>query len=81
MSIVLHIKDYSTIKTKVTDEPLGHLIALTNHQESVEKLLMCQHCKEVWVDILPTTMPVRLIECECCGRTGHVIDSVPRRLR
>lgn len=78
---VLHIKDFPLIKTKLTMDPLGHVVALTNYQEAVEKLLMCQHCKEVWVDILPATMPVRLIECEGCGRVGHVIDSVPRRRR
>lgn len=78
---ILHIGDYPYIKSKFTTEPLGDVIPLSWWQETTEKLLMCQHCKDVWIDILPTAFPVHLLECEVCMRKGGVIASIPRRLR
>lgn len=57
------------------------VIPLSWYQECAEKLLMCQNCKDVWIDFIPVTFPAHQLECETCLQKGFVIGSVPRRMR
>jgi hypothetical protein len=77
---IMHINDYPKPKS-CHGGSAGGVVPITWWQETVEKLLMCQKCKDVWVDIIAVTMPIHQIECETCLQKGYIIDSIPRRLR
>jgi len=59
----------------------GEIIALSHYQDCEERMLMCNSCGETWVDIIPTTMPLHQLECDCCLQKGYVTAFIPRHLR
>ncbi|MDE1153664.1 MAG: hypothetical protein PW788_14105 [Micavibrio sp.] len=65
----------------LTGDYNGEIIALAHYQDCEERMLMCQSCDDVWVDIIPSTMPLHQLECEHCLQKGYVSAFIPRHLR
>jgi hypothetical protein len=60
---------------------VGRVIPLSLYQDCEERLLMCGYCQDVWIDFIPETMALHLLECETCGVRGRIKGTVPNRLR
>ena len=65
----------------IAADETGRIIPMVWYQDSAEKLLMCHQCNDVWLDMVPLTLPMHLIECESCLHKGYVSDYIPQRLR
>lgn len=63
------------------DDAPAEVIPMVWYQDAVEKLLMCHQCNDIWLDMMPATLPMHLIECESCLQKGYVSDYIPQRLR
>lgn len=50
----------------------GNIELISKKQSSSEKLLMCNYCTAVWVDVVPDTFPLSHFPCEVCKTRGHV---------